>query len=831
LPEDEAQTSEEAQSSEEGQTSEEALVPIPSKSDDHLSISNEEEFFSAQEDAEDEEESPTRRTADSGVSSKALPRLYTADTGGSIRCGDLTGEDMIATTVTLAAIRKEEEEEDDGYFIGQASPSDSDIQQMISSSSSQSIGAVSNKAASSHPRPFLGAVDSNAGSCGPKLEVDPEHEADPAMLTITKATPITTQPVLSKTLQVVVPKLLHRDLSNELKRLKPSPVPSPDRSVSPVGRVSPSPLKNRRKNSHSKRSHRSSNSEESENRYRVRLERKGLSSDEERGDLISVEGSGHKSQRRRKNHVVKKEAFDSEEESSDQKNHDVFQDSDGKALEARHQDVDNQDSVALQSDTDVPHGADSDRILQDSSDEVFPDSSTLQDGALQDSDHDKTLQDSSDEKDLQDRGAEGELQDKDDSPLIPATPTSKSLNHSPSSDDITFSDFNLSPAQSPSVKQSHTPSPNKTSVKSTNADSRSLQQGSDDDDFDMTLSYPPNKTSVRSDPRSSHWGSDDDDFGMTLSLSHPPNKTSVRSDARPSHWGSDDDDFDMTFSHPPSSRKHTPSSSRRNKKKKTLRKVSSDEDERPLLSSSKGKNDLMSRLRRCIKKEKFDRESDEDREPKAAKSKKRLDFLSSSSEGSGGKRGNNEEDLWGGPSGTADTDLVAAKGGSTDARDSSLSEVEGGEASDDVAEMGRSPDDVTEVGGGGPDGASLLEGVRDSAVTNGFGDLSDAEGSKTSNSKHARESVSSHGETTPTLEVNIKLSQSSLAKLGKHTKGQHGKGKEKAPRRPDVVMCCACGQHVNWREQKIHAHPRLNVIVCQVSEGVAVFSTTPGFCP
>lgn len=62
------------------------------------------------------------------------------------------------------------------------------------------------------------------------------------------------------------------------------------------------------------------------------------------------------------------------------------------------------------------------------------------------------------------------------------------------------------------------------------------------------------------------------------------------------------------------------------------------------------------------------------------------------------------------------------------------------------------------------------------------------------------------------LHVNITL-QSSI-KLGKHIKGV--KGKEKAQPPPDLVKCCACGEDINWRRQKVHAHPRLNVITCQV---------------
>ena len=69
------------------------------------------------------------------------------------------------------------------------------------------------------------------------------------------------------------------------------------------------------------------------------------------------------------------------------------------------------------------------------------------------------------------------------------------------------------------------------------------------------------------------------------------------------------------------------------------------------------------------------------------------------------------------------------------------------------------------------------------------------------------------GEATPTLQVNISKSR---VKLGKHVKGPHSKGKEKAPAPPQQVTCCACGQIIHWKRQKLHSHPRLNVIICQV---------------
>ncbi len=54
-------------------------------------------------------------------------------------------------------------------------------------------------------------------------------------------------------------------------------------------------------------------------------------------------------------------------------------------------------------------------------------------------------------------------------------------------------------------------------------------------------------------------------------------------------------------------------------------------------------------------------------------------------------------------------------------------------------------------------------------------------------------------------------------KLGKHIKGPHCKGKEKARGPPPrIVKCVACGTNVDWKKQKIHGHPRLDVITCQV---------------
>ncbi len=72
------------------------------------------------------------------------------------------------------------------------------------------------------------------------------------------------------------------------------------------------------------------------------------------------------------------------------------------------------------------------------------------------------------------------------------------------------------------------------------------------------------------------------------------------------------------------------------------------------------------------------------------------------------------------------------------------------------------------------------------------------------------------------LEVNIALK--SPLKLGKHAKGPHNKGKEKARPLPRTIQCLACGREINWKNQKVHAHPRLNVITCQVSPKEIFFS-------
>ena len=56
------------------------------------------------------------------------------------------------------------------------------------------------------------------------------------------------------------------------------------------------------------------------------------------------------------------------------------------------------------------------------------------------------------------------------------------------------------------------------------------------------------------------------------------------------------------------------------------------------------------------------------------------------------------------------------------------------------------------------------------------------------------------------------------AKLGKYEKSPRGKGKEKATRTsslPAKVSCAACNKTVIWKTQKIHIHPRLQVLVCQ----------------
>lgn len=706
-----------------------------------LSISTgEDEFFSAQEDSE-------RGDARSPDGRKRRG-LYTANTGGSICCDD--GEDMIAGTVTLGTVPfetgEEEEEEEDNYFIGQASPSESDIQQMVSSSQKSKISVGASLSC------VIGDVSRSSKLSEVKLEKKvPESCADTtSSTTISEATPTTSQPVLGKMLHVVVPKLLHRNLSHELKKLKSSPLPSPDRSSPVEEDVAPSPRKKGYiRKSPAKRLRRSSNSEQgtvAEVKGQRMKQEQDLSGSEEDSNQIAAhtEGLSRKTRGKRKGHTAKTEfkleVYDSEEALQDNnalQDSDVIQDGDSEALR-------DNDSVVLQDSKDSDGDA-----LQDSDGEAIQDSDgeALQDshgeGALQNS-YDSDDEEAQDSNAFQDSGGKGAPQDsggkgalQDDNHGDSSTPTSK--HPSLSSDDITFSDLdNLvnSPAsiQSSNVKRSHFSSSRKTStfsVKSTN----------------LT-------------PRQS------------------------------SHWGSDDDDFDMTLSQPPSSQLHLSNSkhsSWRSKKKKTLRKVSSDEDEKPF-PSSKGKKGLRLRLRSFVKKEKLPHEAGESRkEEKAAK--KRLDFGGSFGLSDGSDEGGQDEEGAGGEGVSGDVGV----GPSHD-------ETDGEAHHEDVTEMGGA-DDVTEKGGTPDDVTVKAEG----------------KGLKLASSvKQNGDALSSQGETTPTLKVNIELSKSSLMKLGKHIKGEHGKGKEKAPRRPDLVMCCACGIQVNWKKLKLHAHPRLNVVICQV---------------
>ena len=44
-------------------------------------------------------------------------------------------------------------------------------------------------------------------------------------------------------------------------------------------------------------------------------------------------------------------------------------------------------------------------------------------------------------------------------------------------------------------------------------------------------------------------------------------------------------------------------------------------------------------------------------------------------------------------------------------------------------------------------------------------------------------------------------------------------GKTKGDIFPSIISCTACGKDINWSTQIIHSHPRLEVLICQVSEG------------
>ena len=75
--------------------------------------------------------------------------------------------------------------------------------------------------------------------------------------------------------------------------------------------------------------------------------------------------------------------------------------------------------------------------------------------------------------------------------------------------------------------------------------------------------------------------------------------------------------------------------------------------------------------------------------------------------------------------------------------------------------------------------------------------------------------LSPHKDDSSPFKVNIQLKHP--VKLGKHSKGPHSKGKEKAKGPPKLVQCLSCGRDVDWKNQSVHAHPRLNVLTCQVS--------------
>lgn len=71
--------------------------------------------------------------------------------------------------------------------------------------------------------------------------------------------------------------------------------------------------------------------------------------------------------------------------------------------------------------------------------------------------------------------------------------------------------------------------------------------------------------------------------------------------------------------------------------------------------------------------------------------------------------------------------------------------------------------------------------------------------------------------TMPTSPLNLSIELNPRIKLGKHRQGPHSKGKEKAPGPPNLVQCSCCGKDIDWRNQKVHAHPSLNVLTCHVS--------------
>ena len=69
-------------------------------------------------------------------------------------------------------------------------------------------------------------------------------------------------------------------------------------------------------------------------------------------------------------------------------------------------------------------------------------------------------------------------------------------------------------------------------------------------------------------------------------------------------------------------------------------------------------------------------------------------------------------------------------------------------------------------------------------------------------------------------ENKVQSSGLSYKKLGKYVKSPAGKGKEKATKKssstlPEKIDCAACGNSIYWKTKKIHAHPRLSVLVCQ----------------
>lgn len=119
--------------------------------------------------------------------------------------------------------------------------------------------------------------------------------------------------------------------------------------------------------------------------------------------------------------------------------------------------------------------------------------------------------------------------------------------------------------------------------------------------------------------------------------------------------------------------------------------------------------------------------------------------------------------------------------------------------------------DLFDMDGRGGDGITA-------AATEGEAAATDGEAAATEEGATTEEGTATEGEgavSSKSLSVNIPLV--APIKLGKHTQGPHSKGKEKAPGPPALVQCSACGKDINWRTQKVHAHPRLNVLTCQVS--------------